>query len=207
MRMRMGEVGKMSMNRVEVLCPGMIVRDGPIVLEARSTATLVSKGERRLLVDTSGPQNRQALTEALRSRGLSVTDIGLVVLTHAHGDHEGNLGLFPHAKVMAHREEGGDLGFENEVEIWEGVRLVHTPGHTPGSISVMVEAGETFAITGDAIPTEDNARKWVPPGHHYDRRKAMDSMELLIEAADVVVPGHGPAFRTAPYQVKGRRGE
>lgn len=207
MRMRMGEVGKMSMNRVEVLCPGMIVRDGPIVLEARSTATLVSKGERRLLVDTSGPQNRQVLTEALRSRGLSVTDIGLVVLTHAHGDHEGNLGLFPHAKVMAHREEGGDLGFENEVEIWEGVRLVHTPGHTPGSISVMVEAGETFAITGDAIPTEDNARKWVPPGHHYDRRKAMDSMELLIEAADVVVPGHGPAFRTAPYQVKGRRGE
>lgn len=207
MRMRMGEVGKMSMNRVEVLCPGMIVRDGPIVLEARSTATLVSRGERRLLVDTSGPQNHQMLTDALRSRGLGPSDIEAVVLTHAHGDHEGNLGMFPGAKIIAHRAEGGEMALENDVKIWEGVRLVHTPGHTPGSISVMVEAGETFAIAGDAIPTEDNARKWVPPGHHYDRRKAMDSMEMLIEAADVVVPGHGPAFRTAPYKGKGRRGE
>ncbi len=207
MRMRMGEVGKMSVNRVEVLCPGMIVRDGPIVLEARSTATLVSRGERRLLVDTSGPENRTMLREALLSHGLAPSDIGLIVLTHAHGDHEGNLGMFPQAKVLAHRTEGGELTFDGDVEVWEGVRLVHTPGHTPGSISVLVDAGETIAIAGDAIPTEDNARKWVPPGHHYDRRKAMDSMGMLIEAAEVVVPGHGPAFRTAPYKEKGRRGE
>lgn len=207
MRMRMGEVGKMSANRVEVLCPGTIVRDGPLVLEARSTATLVTRGERRLLVDTSGPQNRQLLSEALRSRGLAPSDIELVVLTHAHGDHEGNLDMFPQAKVIAHRAEGGEEPLESDVEIWEGVRLVHTPGHTPGSISVLVDAGEMFAIVGDAIPTEDNARKWVPPGHHYDRRKAMGSMEMLIREADVVVPGHGPAFRTAPYKDKGRRGE
>lgn len=205
MRMRMGEVGKMSVNRVEVLCPGTIVREGPIVLEARSTATLVTRGERRLLVDTSGPENRSMLREALRSHGLAPSDIGLVVLTHGHGDHEGNLGMFPQAKVMAHRAEGGDEDFLSDVQVWEGVRLVHTPGHTPGSISVLVEAGEVFAIAGDAIPTEDNARKWVPPGHHYDRQRAMVSMEMLIEAADMVVPGHGPPFRTAPYKDKGRR--
>jgi len=199
-RMRMGEESEMSANRVEVLCPGMIRRDGPVVLEARSTATLVFRGEKRLLVDTSGPQNRQMLAEALRSRGLSPSDIEMVVLTHAHGDHEGNLGMFPQARMIAHRAEGGEATFESDVEIWEGVRLVHTPGHTPGSISVLVEAGEMFAMAGDAIPTEDNARKWVPPGHHYDRRKAMRSMEMLVDMADVVVPGHGPAFRTAPYK-------
>jgi len=197
----------MSANRVEVLCPGMIVRDGPVILEARSTATLVSRGDWRLLVDTSGPENRLTLMEALRSRGLSPSDIAHVVLTHAHGDHEGNLGMFPQAKVLAHRAEGGEMTFENDVEIWEGVRLVHTPGHTPGSISVIVDTGEMFAMAGDAIPTEDNARKWVPPGHHYDRRKAMDSMARLIGMADVVVPGHGPAFRTAEYKDKGWRGE
>jgi len=176
-------------------------------VEARSTVTLVSRGDRRLLVDTSAPENRKMLTEALRSRELAPSDIEMVVLTHAHGDHQGNLSLFPQAKIVAHRAEGGELDLEGEVIIWEGVRLVNTPGHTPGSISVLVKAEKTYAIAGDAIPTEDNARKWVPPGHHYDRRKAMGSMEMLIEAADVVVPGHGPAFRTAPYKEKGRRGE
>lgn len=197
----------MTANRVEVLCPGMIVRDGPVVLDARSTATLVTRGERRLLVDTSGPQNRQALMEALSSRGIAPGDIEMVVLTHAHGDHEGNLGMFPQARIMAHRAEGGEMSLEEEVEIWEGVRMVHTPGHTPGSVSLLVDAGEVFAMAGDAIPTEDNARKWVPPGHHYDREKAMRSMAMLIGAADVVVPGHGPAFRAAPYKEKGRRAE
>lgn len=204
MRMRMGEEGKMSANRVEVLCPGMIVRDGPVVLEARSSATLVSRNGRHMLVDTSGPENRQALMGALSSRGLSPSDIHAVVLTHAHGDHEGNLGMFPNAKLLAHRNEGGEISGELPLEVWEGVRLVHTPGHTPGSISVIVDAEVVYAIAGDAIPTEDNVRKWVPPGHHYDRRKAMESMSLLVSIADVVVPGHGPAFRTADHKYKGR---
>ena len=77
---------------------------------------------------------------------------------------------------------------------------MHTPGHTPGSMSVLVQAEEIYGLVGDAIPTEDNARKWVPPGHHYDRDKAMESMARLIAAADIIVPGHGPSFRTADYR-------
>jgi len=200
-RMRMGEESAMSANRVEVLCPGMIRRDGPVVLEARSTATMVSRGGRRVLVDTSGPENREALLEALEARGVPPGGIEAVVLTHAHGDHAGNLSLFPDAKVIAHRLEGGSLALDGEVELWEGAKLVPTPGHTPGSISVVVQAEETYALAGDAIPTEDNVRRWVPPGHHFDRGKAMESMALLVGMADVIVPGHGP-----PFRVEGRKG-
>ena len=194
----------MSANRVEVLCPGMIRRDGPVVLEARSTATLVSRGDRRVLVDTSGPENRGRLLEALAVRGVPPEGIEAVVLTHAHGDHVGNLSLFPDAKVIAHRLEGGSLALDGEVELWEGARLVPTPGHTPGSISVVVQAEETYALAGDAIPTEDNVRRWVPPGHHYDRERAMESMALLVDLADVIVPGHGPPFHVAGSRGGGR---
>ena len=82
--------------------------------------------------------------------------------------------------------------------------IVPTPGHTPGSISVVVRAEETYALAGDAIPTEDNVRRWVPPGHHFDRERAMESMALLVGMADVIVPGHGPPFRVAREKGEGR---
>ena len=204
MRMRMGEESEMSDNRVEVLLPGMIRRDGPMVLEARSTATLVSRGDMHIIVDTSGPENRQLLIDALGRRGMTPGDIGTVVLTHSHGDHLGNLELFKGARVLAHRSEGGDLTMDRELELMPGVRLLHTPGHTPGSISLLVEAEQIYVIAGDAIPTVDNVRKWVPPGHHYDRAKAMESMTAIVEAADVIVPGHGPQFAAAEFKGKGR---
>jgi glyoxylase-like metal-dependent hydrolase (beta-lactamase superfamily II) len=142
--------------------------------------------------------------EALAVRGVPPEGIEAVVLTHAHGDHVGNLSLFPDAKVIAHRLEGGSLALDGEVELWEGARLVPTPGHTPGSISVVVQAEETYALAGDAIPTEDNVRRWVPPGHHYDRERAMESMALLVDLADVIVPGHGPPFHVAGSRGGGR---
>lgn len=205
MRMRMGEDGEMTDNRVEVLCPGMIRRDGAVVLEARSSVSLISRGERHMLVDTSGPQNRDLLLQALSSKGLSPDDIELVIMTHMHHDHDGNIELFPRAERYAHRLESPGPAYhavDGDEEIWSGVRTMHTPGHTPGSMSVLVLAEERYGLVGDAIPTEDNARKWVPPGHHYDRDKAMESMSQLVEAVDIIVPGHGPSFRTADYRRK-----
>ncbi|MCX6650105.1 MAG: MBL fold metallo-hydrolase [Methanomassiliicoccales archaeon] len=193
----------MTDNRVEVLCPGMIRRDGQIVLEARSSVSLVSCGERHLLVDTSGPQNRKLLLQALRSRGVAPDDIEIVVMTHLHHDHLGNIDLFPKAERYAHRLESPGPTYhavDEDSEIWKGVRLMHTPGHTRGSMSVLVEGGERYGLVGDAIPTEDNARKWVPPEHHYDRDLAMESMSRLMGEVDIIVPGHGPSFRTADYR-------
>ena len=207
MRMRMGEDSEMTENRVEVLCPGMIRRDGQTVLEAHSTVTLVSRGQRRILVDTSSPRNREVLLQALAARGIGPEDIEAVVLTHMHHDHVGNIGLFPRAVLYAHELESPVTGIERvrkDVEIWEGVSLLHTPGHTRGSMSVLVKADRTYAMVGDAIPTEDNVRKWVPPGIHYDKEVAMTSLSRLVSMADVIVPGHGPAFETEGCRNDGR---
>ena len=75
-------------------------------------------------------------------------------------------------------------------EIFPGIRILHTPGHTAGSISVLVE-NERCVITGDAIPTEDNLLKNLPPGISVDRDLAMASMQRILSIADSVVLGHG----------------
>lgn len=193
----------MTENRVEVLCPGMIRRDGPYILEARSSVTLIVHGDRKALVDTSGQQNRELILGALRDRGISPDDIEAVVMTHLHHDHDSNLDLFPNATRYAHVQEGPGGAFhevDEDFELWEGVRVIHTPGHTRGSMSVLVKADKVYGLVGDAIPTEDNVRKWVPPGVHYDREAALKSMERLVRSADVIVPGHGPSFRTEEYR-------
>jgi glyoxylase-like metal-dependent hydrolase (beta-lactamase superfamily II) len=47
------------------------------------------KAARPVLVDAGSPKDMAALAAALAQHGLRVTDIALVVLTHAHSDHAG----------------------------------------------------------------------------------------------------------------------
>jgi len=55
---------------------------------------------------------------------------------------------------------------EGPAEVCEGVRLIPTPGHTPGHCSVLIEsAGETAMITGDFVhhPIQFNDPNLVSP--------------------------------------------
>jgi glyoxylase-like metal-dependent hydrolase (beta-lactamase superfamily II) len=174
---------------VKVVCEGRIVRDGEAILEAHSSCTLVIAGTKKMIVDTSSRQYRRKVLDGLGAVSLRPEDIDMLVSTHRHGDHTGNDDLFTSAGRVTL-----DNG-EESVTILPGVRLVSTPGHTPESVSVFVEADERYAIAGDAMPTEDNYRKWLPPGIHYDRELALASMRKIADFADVVVPGHGGPFR------------
>ncbi|MGD1061195.1 MAG: MBL fold metallo-hydrolase [Methanomassiliicoccales archaeon] len=174
---------------VRIVCEGLIVRDGQTILEAHSSSTLVVLEGKTLIVDTSSRANRQKVIVGLAALRVHPEDIDLIVSTHPHGDHVGNDDLFASAKRIELRQG------EERRDIAHGARLVATPGHTRDSVSMFVEAEERYAIVGDAIPTEDNYRKSLPPGINYDREVAMASMRKIIEYADVVVPGHGRPFR------------
>lgn len=67
---------------------------------ADGTVTLVTGDGNNMLVDTGGPWGRDFLVESLQKRGLEPGDIQLVVGTHGHSDHVGNLNLFPSAVVI-----------------------------------------------------------------------------------------------------------
>ncbi len=81
--------------------------------------------------------------------------------------------------------------------------VVHTPGHTSGHCSLhLPERGVLLAgdalMTGHALARSEGPRL-LPDFFHTDAAQARESLEHLRNlSADVVVPGHGPAFAGSP---------
>ncbi|MGA8113403.1 MAG: MBL fold metallo-hydrolase [Actinocatenispora sp.] len=88
----------------------------------------------------------------------------------------------PATRVDRELSDGDDLGFG------DGARVVHTPGHTAGSIAIhLPRHGVLFA--GDTVATIQRVGLGV---FHVDRAGAMASMRGLAELAPhVLCVGHG----------------
>jgi N-acyl homoserine lactone hydrolase len=183
--------------KVTVLCEGRIVRDGKAILEAHSSVSMVAWPEHIMIVDTSDAAYRPRLIDALSANEVDPDQVDIVVNTHLHSDHCANNDLFRYAVQMVHVKEGPDARYvpvTADQELYPGIVLVHTPGHTPGTMSVFVDAERKYAIVGDAIPTLENVRRWVPPGLVSDGDAALRSMKKIVAFADVVIPGHDTPF-------------
>jgi N-acyl homoserine lactone hydrolase len=177
--------------------PGSMVRDpsGEIILDARSSVTLVISGGKRILIDTGLAGEEPILIERLARRGLEPSDVNVVINTHEHDDHRGCNHLFLKAEKISPEtaREGDFLG--------PGVQVLETPGHTRDCISVLICSPKGRVIAaGDAIPLLGNYLKLVPPRHNIDRELAMSSLFRIVNLADVVVPGHD-----RPFLVNGKR--
>jgi N-acyl homoserine lactone hydrolase len=159
------------------------------------------------------PENR--IDEQLRSLGLAIADLDLVVNTHFHFDHAGANALFAgvtiaaqEAEIVAARERGDampwwdapGLQFRSVQGDWSpvaGVEMLHTPGHTPGHQSMIVRlAEEPWLFTWDAVYTEEHWREHKL-GVVGDVAAARASIERLREIAERerarVIFGHDAA--------------
>jgi len=168
---------------------------------------------------TRGPT--QELPAALASAGARPEEITTVILTHLHYDHAGNNQLFPKARFLVQREElryalaptsfdasayfAPSLGItpdylgtkfellDGDAEIADGVRVIATPGHTPGHQSVLVDTAHgRYCIAGDAVMWHENMEKRIPPGVHTSVIDCMMSLERIAREADRVLPSHEP---------------
>lgn len=168
-----------------------------------------------LLVDP-GAADPPAL--ALLERALDAAQVRLLkgtVLTHTHPDHVGGV-----EGVSAWRAAAGDeppalyvhaLEVERLPAEWEPIRLqgertlmvgdvavrcLHTPGHSPGHLTLLLEnAGEDrpeAAIVGDLAVASGSVWVGSPEG---DMALYLASLERLRELKPrVLAPGHGPAI-------------
>ena len=187
------------MIKLDVLAIGSLQRDEKgNVFDAHSSSVLIRTDERMIVVDTSTPYMKPAIKTSFKQIGVFPKDVDTVVLTHFHFDHVGNNDMFENADILMHPDECGVIDgakpLDIDREIVPGVKIVHTPGHTKGSISVFVKADQKYVIAGDAIPKYGNYKKMVPPAINTDEELALESVKIITKYADAIIPGHDPPF-------------
>lgn len=69
------------------------------------------------------------------------------------------------------------------------LRVVHTPGHTPGSVSFL---GEGILFSGDTLFFGGVGRTDLPGGSTKDLEKSIKEKILTLPPETIVLPGHGP---------------
>ena len=85
-----------------------------------------------------------------------------------------------------------DQFLEDEQSIEFGqdkVKVIHTPGHSPGSISL---AGQGFVLTGDALFNQSIGRTDLPGGDLDTLIRSITQRLFILDDATIVYPGHGP---------------
>lgn len=189
------------MIKLDVLAIGRLVRDeNGSITDVYSSSVLISSDDMLTVVDTSSRSMRPAVQKSFRQIGVLPTDVNTVVLTHSHSDHTENLSMFPNADIIIHsgeeREIEGSRVIDEDMVLSEGVKLVHTPGHTMGSMSVFVDADKRYVISGDAVPLRANLDRMIPPAINCDPDLALKSIKMIGKYADMVVPGHDFPFMT-----------
>ncbi len=71
----------------------------------------------------------------------------------------------------------------------ETVHVLHTPGHSPGSISL---AGDSYVLTGDALFNQSIGRTDLPGGDLKTLLHSIKEKLFKLDEETIVYPGHGP---------------
>ncbi len=156
--------------------------------------------------------------------GLEADRVRAIVQTHLHIDHTGALGHFPDAAVVVHAAEleaarastdpvaTGYVNADYEVpdlrwQMFEGdhdlfgdgtIKLLETPGHSAGHVSVLVSLEDTgpVLLTADAADNRDQWDGRAHPRSLFSRERAAASLARLREIAEatgaLIVFGHDP---------------
>ena len=158
--------------------------------------------------------------EALATLNLTPEEIDIVIHTHLHNDHCENDYKCTSAEVYVQKVEREFLNnphpvdhryysdilddvqvveIEGDANIFDGIDVIFSPGHTVGGQSVAVNtAGGRAVITGFCCNDKNfpTAGPAIAPGVHIDLTAAYDSIQKIKEMADILIPLHDPAVGT-----------
>ncbi len=179
---------------------------------------LVYDEDRKEAIITDPGDNADFIHECIEERG--VTPVA-ILLTHAHGDHVMaipklreyyqvpvyiheldeemlNNGRFNMSSFSIYLEDS-DIRLKGGEELEIGgmkIKVIHTPGHTPGGTCYLFEEAG-FMLSGDTMFYRSWGRTDFPGGSEMD---LMESLRYLLENVPpetIVYPGHDMATKIA----------
>ncbi len=161
--------------------------------------------------------------DEIKKLGVDPEKVKLIILTHLHWDHAWNLEYFPNAEVIVQKKElefalnptpnarksyaltkqiGGPNWLkallqlkviDGDEEIREGLRVITTPGHTPGSMTAIVEGKETeYVLVNDLAMNMKNITMGLPTGSVNSVSDWYDSYNKVMKIGGTILPTHDP---------------
>ena len=147
------------------------VNDSVFCLKDKFVNVFVFKGKTSYLMIDAGV-SEVSLKVEFGKLGITPDQITTILLTHTDGDHIGALAMFKNAKVYIHKDEeqmiNGEKGKvffmktvwkpgtynlfnSNDSLVFDGisVKVLHTPGHTPGSCCFLIN--NEYLLAGDNV--------------------------------------------------------
>jgi glyoxylase-like metal-dependent hydrolase (beta-lactamase superfamily II) len=157
-------------------------------------------GKRAALIDPAGiPEN---LLRILRD---GAYHLQYILVTHKHADHcdatEDIAKAFPNARIVMHEKDAHAIGAlsSKALHIRDGeelpfgdaaaIRMLHTPGHTDGSVSYLFQS---TVFTGDTLFAGSVGGAYGDASTYGDILNSVRTRLFTLPDETVVMPGHGP---------------
>ncbi|TFB09068.1 MBL fold metallo-hydrolase [Candidatus Atribacteria bacterium MT.SAG.1] len=172
------------------------------------------KTKRAAVIDPGGEEKVDLILDILEKNNFKLE---YIINTHGHTDHiagNNSLKTKTEALLLIHRLDADMLSDANKnfssfmgkeicsppadklLEEGDEISLgklkliiIHTPGHTPGGICLVLNS---IVFTGDTLFAGGIGRTDLPGGSYQDLQKSIKEKLLALSDDKIIYPGHGP---------------
>jgi glyoxylase-like metal-dependent hydrolase (beta-lactamase superfamily II) len=196
------------------------INDSVWCVRDRFVNAFIFKGRQSYIMIDAGLGAKKFKAE-LDKLGISPDNITTILLTHTDGDHTGSVPLYKNASIYMHRDEeqmvNGTMGKtkfsktkwkygpykllnDNDSLSIDGlkIRLIHTPGHTPGSVCYII--GNDYLVSGDNLTVTNGKYEHFVEKFNMNTPVQIESLKTLPppKSFKYILTAHNGVIRVQP---------